>query len=191
MTGRSRSTESSFDVFKAIASVAYLVDRTGATMYPVMKMLYLADKLHLETYGRFIAGDSYAAMEQGPVPSCTYNMMKAVRGEKVRTPGVEVACDYFSYGSDHSISLKRPVDLDELSDSDIRCLENIASLYRVHGSRAVREMSHDDAWTKVWKPNRKFRGSKSYPMPLEEIAAHLDGSEALLRHLADPQPGSR
>src|SRR5690606_29259588 len=112
-----------FDVEKAIAAVGYLVEQTGASMYSIMKMMYLADKIHLERYGRFIAGDHYVAMPQGPVPSCTYNMIKHVRGEQRSRQGDERGLQYFSYSRDHEISLTQRPDYDELSNSDQQCLD--------------------------------------------------------------------
>ena len=49
------------------------------TFHRIVKLLYFADKLHLERYGRFITGDRYIAMEYGPVPSNVYDMLKAAR----------------------------------------------------------------------------------------------------------------
>lgn len=179
--------QTKFDVHKAIAATAYLVERTGASMYPVMKMMYLADKMHLGKYGRFIAGDSYCAMEQGPVPSHTYNMVKLIRGEKIDAPDLETAREYFRYAGDHMIQVIKQPDFDELSDSDIECLDEIVRVHNTLGKWAVRDMSHDPAWDKTWS-SRRFRRSK--PMSIEAIAADLDCSEELLAHLRDPAPGS-
>lgn len=180
-----------FDVEKAIAAVAHLVEKTGASMYPVMKMLYLADKMHLERYGRFISGDSYAAMEQGPVPSRTYNMVKHVRGGELRCAEDAKALQFFDYHLDtHQIIVRERPDPDELSDSDIECLDEICQIYQRAGKWAVRDMSHDDAWRKVWGSFvRRMSQRKSVPMPLEKIVAELDDAESLIAYLRDPHPG--
>jgi len=178
-----------FDVNKAIAAIAFLVRETGATMYSVMKMLYLADKAHLEQYGRFITGDHYVAMEQGPVPSCTYNMVKHVRGEDCRRPGDEVAKKFLSCDTEsHKITIRQMPDMDELSQSDIECLAEIAGIYRRVGHWAVRDMAHDGAWKKTWSSLRR-RLFKSVAMPLSVIAADVDQSGELNAHLRDRHPG--
>ncbi|MFT4197501.1 MAG: Panacea domain-containing protein [Pseudoxanthomonas sp.] len=171
---------------KAIAAMGHVVQQTQASMYSVMKMMYLADKLHLERYGRFIAGDTYAAMKQGPVPSHAYNLVKCVRGESESCPGDVVAREFFAYGADdHSLKLLRDPDLDELSESDIRCLDVVIETYKKMGHWAVRDMSHDDAWKAAWKSARR----KSFPMSVEAIAGQLEGAERLVAHLRDNAPG--
>lgn len=178
-----------FDTNKAIAAIALLVRETGATMYSVMKMLYLADKAHLERHGRFITGDHYAAMKQGPVPSCAYNMIKHVRGEACRRHGDEVASKYLSCDpKTHEIQIKEMPDLDELSQSDRECLIEIADIYSRLGPWAVRDMAHDGAWNRAW---HSFRGRlfKSVAMPLAVIASDIDQTGELKGHLQDRHPG--
>jgi|GEM_PF-373852 len=178
-----------FDVNKAIAATALLVRETGATMYSVMKMLYLADKAHLEQYGRFITGDRYVAMKQGPVPSSTYNMIKHVRGEPCRRAGDEVAARYLSCDpKTHEISIREMPDLDELSDSDRECLMEIAGIYRRVGHWAVRDMAHDGAWKKSWH-SLKGKLFKAVDMPLAVIADGVDQTGELKAHLRDRHPG--
>lgn len=173
-----------FEVQKAVAAVGYLVEHATPEMYTVMKMMYIADKMHLERFGRFISGDSYVAMKQGPVPSATYNMIKHVRGEG----GLEeFACAkaYLGY-KDHCIQLRARPDYDELSASDIECLQEVARAYSTVGKWSVRDMSHDDAWEGAWR-RRFFR--KAIPMGVEEIARQFEEGSKLVDHLADRFPG--
>jgi len=191
MSHESANAQSTFEVNKAVAAIALLVQETGASMYSVMKMLYLADKAHLEQHGRFITGDRYVAMKQGPVPSSAYNMIKHVRGEPVRRDGDETAMRYLACNvQTHEITIKEMPDLDELSQSDIECLTEIAGIYRRVGKWAVRDMAHDDAWEKAWRPNRAFQlFRKSVSMPLEAIAAEVDDTGELLAYLQNQHPG--
>lgn len=176
----------SFDIDKAIEVVAYFVEQGVREMYTIMKMVYVADKLHLERYGRFIAGDSYAAMKEGPVPSNTYNMIKHVRGDSGYGQFAR-ASELLSYEADHIVGVKRAVAFDELSASDLACLEEVVSIYRRVGKWAVRDMSHDTAWTRAWRGKTLF--TKSASMSMELIAQELGASDELIRHLHDPNPG--
>lgn len=191
MSGRAAAAVDTFEVNKAIAAIAFLVQETGATMYSVMKMLYLADKTHLERHGRFITGDRYVAMQQGPVPSRSYNMVKHARGEGARNPEDRIVREFLSCDSGtHVISVLRQPDLDELSESDVECLTEIAGIYNRVGQWAVRDMSHDAAWLQAWKPGRRLRLVRSVDMPLESIASDVDDSGELARFLADRHPGT-
>jgi hypothetical protein len=58
-------------------TLLYIAARVkNPTLHTVFKIMYFADKLHLSNYGRFITGDTYYAMEYGPVPSAAYDMTK-------------------------------------------------------------------------------------------------------------------
>ena len=188
MSGRKVSSGSTFEIDKAIAATGYLVERTSEQLYPIMKMMYLADKLHLERYGRFISGDSYSAMEKGPVPSCTYNMLKHVRGDKGTGDGFARAKEYFVYHPNHLLELRKAPDYDELSKSEIACLQLIVDMYKSVGKWAIRDMSHDDAWSKAWSGISKLL-RRSVPMDIESIALEFEHSDALIQHLRDSSPG--
>jgi uncharacterized phage-associated protein len=71
-----------FDPEKALNLVLYVAGEVPqATFHTISKVIYFADKLHLQRYGRLICGDSYVAMKHGLVPSEIYDMMKDVRGD--------------------------------------------------------------------------------------------------------------
>lgn len=176
-----------FEVDKAVAALAYLVEATSESMYSLLKMMYLADKLHLQRYGRFITGDSYCAMKQGPVPSSTYAIFQHLKGA-VRRPEFEVASRYLNYQPEraHAVSLFARPDYDELSVGELECLETIVETCRQYGKWAVRDMSHDKAWQETWL-KRIFKAS--IPMDISDIARQFENSEALLKHLEDSHPG--
>ncbi|MFZ0914468.1 MAG: Panacea domain-containing protein [Candidatus Korobacteraceae bacterium] len=67
-----------FDIDKAIAATAYIIERDGgrSDMFPLIKKIYLADRSALIKWGKSITGDSFAALEKGPIVSNIYNLMK-------------------------------------------------------------------------------------------------------------------
>lgn len=170
-----------FNAGKAVAAVSYLAAHTGESMYPVLKMLYLADKCHLERYGRFIVGDTYVAMGKGPVPSATYDLMKFVRGDRKFFDGGEIASRAFALDKQtHRFKLLVDPDLSSLSQSDIECLDEVASLCKAHGAAYVRDASHDAAW--------QATGTNGQ-MAIEAIAAQFEDGPALVQHMANRHPG--
>lgn len=178
----------SFEPDKAIAAVGYLLERTEEDIYLLMKMMYLADRLHLSRYGRFIAGDEYAAMKAGPVPSVTYDLMKVVRGESKGVPGAENATRAFEFLGDNRFALRHRPDIGELSESDVECLEEVAGMRLRAGANAVVAASHDRAWA---EKRATLKGEeKSCSMTIEDVAAHQDNADVLLAHLKDTHPGS-
>jgi hypothetical protein len=71
----------SFDRDKALEVILFIAEKLGApTLLIISKILYLADKRHLQDYGRLICGDRYIAMEFGPVP-CEYRGVESLFSE--------------------------------------------------------------------------------------------------------------
>lgn len=182
MTGRTNET---FEIDKAIVVLGYFVEHTRESMYSLMKLMYLADKLHLERFGRFIVGDTYCALQQGPVPSHTYNMMKHLRGEQ-QDEAFAIAEKFFAYRDGHALELLQRVDMEELSLGEISCLEAIYDVYKSLGKWGVRDLSHDTAWANAWDSKRS---KKSVPIAIEKIASQLDNGEIVIRHLSNRHPG--
>lgn len=178
-----------FDQAKTMAALAYLFRETRESMYAVLKMLYLADKLHLARWGRYIGNDDYCAMSQGPVPSFAYDMLKAVRGEEVRRRmDVVAAKRAFRYEGDHQFTVAENVDLEDLSESDLTALGDVVSTYRIYGSKGIRELSHDDAWQAAWSgAARLFR--HSVPLEAAVVAKAGDAPDWVFEHLKDTAPG--
>lgn len=172
-----------YDKNAALAAVLYVASRLNrADFHRVFKLLYFADKYHLEKFGRLIASDRYIAMKEGPVPSATYDIFKALRGdfkfinaELVHefSEGIEV-CDH------HFVRPRAEPDLDNLSDSDIEALDHALAEYGDKSRDELIDLSHDEAW-RAAIPN--------YEMTAESIAATLPNRDTLLEYLNDPHPG--
>lgn len=172
---------------KAVAAVGYLVSETSADLYSVMKMFYLADKVHLQSYGRTIAGDRYVAMEKGPVPERTYNLCKYVSGRRANFDPLPGARAILRLDGNEFHLLTEP-DTSELSRSDLAALDEAAAIYKQGGWRAVFKASHDGAWTAAWD-EAEARGIKVGDMHVASIAATLPNASSLIEYLADPHPG--
>lgn len=172
---------------KTVASIGYLVQQTGADLYSVMKMLYLADKAHLGAFGRTITGDSYTAMEKGPLPERAYNLCKYVRGSRATFSPMPDAHEFLQMDG-HKFRLLAEPDLDELSGSDIEALDQAASMHRDGGWKVLFDASHDDAWRQAWDEARTC-GVGSIGMDLVDIARSV-GDDDLADFVYDPHPGS-
>lgn len=122
-----------FNKEKSLETVLYLINRLEkATLHSIFKLMYFADTLHLARYGRFITGDSYVAMEYGPVPSATYDMSK--------NPPMD-----FSVQGYHLFA-KRDAQLECFSESDLICLNHILAQYGSKSFGELTDASHDEAW---------------------------------------------
>jgi len=172
---------------KTVASIGYLVQQTEADLYSVMKMLYLADKAHLGSFGRTITGDNYTAMEKGPLPERAYNLCKFVRGTRESFGPMPDAKEYLAMQGNAFVLLSDP-DLAELSHSDIEALDHAAAMHRAGGWKALFDASHDDAWKAAWDEARDC-GVGSIGMDIVDIARSA-GDETLADFVRDPHPGA-
>lgn len=172
-----------FKIDKALEAILFIVEKTNSpTFHQVSKIMYFADRAHLENYGRFISGDSYVAMKHGPVPSQTYNLLKSGKGLNTPIPNdvasmIHRALEIFG---DYHVKGRREANLDKLSDSDIECLRQAVEQYGHLDFNTLTELSHDDTWNSS--------GENDF-IELEDFIKTFDDSQSVLDHLSDPHPG--
>jgi len=137
-----------FDRDKALEVILYIAgNMTGATLHSISKILYLADKLHLQAYGRLICGDRYVAMEYGPVPSAIYDMMKvAAKCKTIDVDWDEAIQDAIAVTQGRNIVSKRACNMDLLSESEIECLQQTIAGYGDKSFGELTDITHDKAW---------------------------------------------
>lgn len=118
-----------------------------------LKVLFAADVVHLNRYGRPIVGDDYKALPYGPVPQTTYDIMKR---EPLALSELDLSEVPFEVVRGHYILPKRAPDLDYLSESDIEALEEGWRQYGALGfsGRTIRSHQHP-AWVKAWEAGRQ------------------------------------
>jgi hypothetical protein len=187
VSGQFIGYRTAFNADKAIAAIGYLVNSTGADLYSVMKMVYLADKVHLSRYGRTVSGEEYAAMKNGPVPEFSYALCKFLQGKKGHFEPKPDAKEFLVLNG-NDFELLRAPDMDELSLSDREALDEAVNVYRAGGWRAVRKHSHDRAFDAAWNA-AEARNSGSNPMAVAAIASILPNGPELIEFLSDPHPG--
>jgi len=165
-----------WDRAKAIEAIVYLAGRINSpTKMKIFKILYLADKLHMSRYGRFIIGDNYVAMQHGPVPSKTYAIVKQVENGSYS--------DAFAVPTTRQITPLRPPNLRDLSESDIECFEETLREHGRKTAKQLRDITHGDAWNRVSNRGEIFSegssSSQSVPIPLEFIVDELPNAAAV------------
>ena len=142
-----------FDENKTINAVLYIAKKLRRKdIHKIFKVLYFADREHLSKYGRPISGDVYIAMNDGPVPSKLYDILKSVRGDSYFS-GEEFK-QYLRFVGSDIIKPETEPKLDVLSRTDIEHLDESIELYGHLSWHEVREKSHDYAWNKTPRNDR-------------------------------------
>ncbi|NHZ78027.1 DUF4065 domain-containing protein [Massilia sp. CCM 8695] len=163
-----------FDPLKAIEAIVYIASKSPAPgFHKISKIFYFADKLHLERYGCTLSGDTYIAMDNGPVPSRIYDFMKFAGGRSVPVANAIPAIMNALTVQGHSVIAKRHADGDYLSQSEVECLDEIIATHGGKSFDQLTEESHDPAWRSV---------PENCPIPLTEIIKTLPGAADLLDH---------
>jgi len=123
---------------KSIASLLYIIKTLGGKwdMYSVLKILYFAERSHLFEYGRTITGDAMIAMENGPVPSFSYDEVK------IRT----IDKNFFDTDEENIIVATKEPNIDTLSESEIECLDASIEDNKHLGFGDLKKKSHGSAY---------------------------------------------
>ncbi len=162
------------DVKKTIETIVYISQKTN-DLFHIGKILFFADKFHLENYGRLITGDHYRAMPNGPVPSGAYDIIKYVRGDgKVQINGNPEKA-FKVEGKTKIIPIREP-HLEYLSESDIECLDKAINLYAYMSLKKLRDIVHKEQSYK----NTKLNGNIS----LNSIIQSLSNSDEVFEYLS-------
>ena len=134
-----------------------------------MKILFAAEKYHLNQYGRPITGDRYIAMPFGTVPSWIYD------ATKLKSQGL----GFYKY--ENSLVAERvPVD-NYFSESDKEALEFGYTEYAGKSFIEVKEKNHKEpAWIKAYEI---YNNGGTADIPFEDIIEE-DWLRNELEHLA-------
>jgi uncharacterized phage-associated protein len=143
-----------FDIEKVANAIKFFQDHDvkhlGKTK--LMKMLFFADKYHLQNYGRPIFYDRYFRLPHGPVPSITLNVIDSLNevenydleeyAEKFRR---HIAVNERTVAREIKQMTFTPLsDFDEeyFARSELEMLQKVAEEFRTINARRISELSH-------------------------------------------------
>jgi uncharacterized phage-associated protein len=139
------------------------------TQYSILKALFLADRAHLNRYGRPITFDNYMAMKDGPVASFAYDLLKGdvsfpkEFGVKQAPWKVRPAPDISPKALVFHSPTRGPSE-DVLSETDVEEIANALTIVLSLSFKQLRLLTHEDqAYIDAWEAE----GTKqSYPMSI-------------------------
>ena len=174
--------KANFDQRKALHAILFVVTHLPkpANVYNVLKCLYYADRKHLQEYGRQIYGETFYALEHGPVPSAAYEIIKYANGRAKWDLQFHEAFELLDVDDIH-VSARGAVDTDLLSRSDMACLLDAARKYGKMPFSKLKNLSHQG---KAFE-NADANGE----MKLADLIDELKDGEAVASHLKDRNPG--
>ncbi len=142
--------EFSVEKEKAVEALVYVAKKfPGVGRFHACKILYFAERFHVRAYGRPIFGDRYYAMENGPVPSFAYDVLKDEMAPSDR--GLAEGALIQSNSARHpAYNAGREPHLEYFSASDLECLDKAINhcARRSFGSISD-ETHHHKAWAEA------------------------------------------
>lgn len=167
-----------FQYEAALNALLFTLSKLGgkSDMHKLCKILYFADQRHLSKYGRSITGDTYIAMQYGPVPSNVDDILKAVRGDSFFSGYVSDLKDKLTFENRYILRGLANPDMDELSGSDVECLSFAIEMCRDMNFGQLTELSHGLAWTNT---------ARDRAISVKDILREAGDEEEYVDYIAD------
>lgn len=152
------------DILKLKAATLYILNECEAIdPLHLFKILYFADTKHLVNYGRRIIADPFHALERGPVPTGLYDAIKALKGKHLygKNRDLNIITAALKIDNDpvlgYVIYPLESFDADELSASDIECLNSSIEENSNLTFGELSKKSHQLAWIEASKTKRNSK----------------------------------
>lgn len=131
-----------FDLKKWVQVTNYLAKKEGGNIgkLKLLKLVWLADKLHLRRYGRLILDDTYFAMNLWPVASWIKDICDRKEGF-LWTTAVSYLDEYISTDND-TISSANDVDSARMSETNIEVIDEIYTTFWHLSPNALVQITH-------------------------------------------------
>jgi len=131
---------------KAIEAIVWLANKyPDIDIYHVAKILYFAEKTHLNRYGRPIIGATYIRMDFGQVPSEVRDLITKntwmVEPNYLKRFSESIKINKEPY---EKLTSLRNADINQFSDTDIECLEESLTKYGDLTFAQLKEISHTE-----------------------------------------------
>ena len=167
-----------FNERKGTEALAYMATKwPKITIFYASKVLFFAEKAHLNAYGRPIVADTFIAMPNGPVPSTLYDFIKGNLGNAGDPEGFRDAID----ASDHPrLVAKRNCISSVLSESDIECIDGAIKFCREKNFGHLSELTHrEKSWSEAFA-----NSAMDYELFVDDDNPHRDEILADAREFA-------
>lgn len=153
---------------KIVFSIAYVINYANSikgkrpSQYDIVKSIFLADRRHMNRFGRPITFDNYVALKHGPVPSLTYDLLRENTRAKARLDGRRIPWKKTNVGKYNEYYDSSIEDFERyLSVSDIEALSGAYQTVLTLGFAQIRKLTHEDpSYVDAWEDHSTKRQFK-------------------------------
>lgn len=173
-----------FDVNKALQIISFFAfkeNSNGQIKYiKILKLLFLADKLYLRTYGKTISGDSYVAMKRWPVASNTFNVIKEPERFWELEDAIENTIEVDI--KNKTLTAKKEADYNYLSELELKTLEKIYKNFWNYSRNKLVDICHRyDEWAK----HKNHIWNSSIPMDFLDFFSEVQEKNSIFEMSED------
>jgi uncharacterized phage-associated protein len=131
-----------FEYKKSVQVANYFAKHEGNVInkMKILKLLWLADRLHLRIYGRPIVHDQYFALKNGPVATETRDILEAT--DYARDEHLEYSNKFLKSVSAFDIASIADVDTQVFSKTDLKVLDIIYNEFGGLNQFELVDLSH-------------------------------------------------
>lgn len=136
---------------KSIEVILYILskyEKQGLSLCNLLKMIFAADKYHLNQYASPVTGDTYIKMKYGTVPSEIKNILDKNQSTLDFIADIIIEYPFERLTSKHHLKGTRQYNENLLSESDIEALEFGIKEYDGLTFEEVKNKNHSE---KCWK----------------------------------------
>lgn len=180
-----------FNFKKAVQALNYLACKNGGTLNKMkaIKMIWLADRLHLRKYGRSITCDEYYAVPYGPIPSATRDILEC--NPVVGDFASGYAMDFIKRNKKYTFeSIKEP-DLKVFSETDIDTIQTIIDKFNDRDEFELSDYSHLFPEWKKYESALKEGVSSRFPITQLDFFINLEEQSGLFNDPEDSLEDSK
>ncbi len=164
-----------FNYKKSVQGLNLLANKNGGTINKMkaIKLIWLADRLHLRKFGRTITGDEYYALPNGPVPSATRDVLE--NSNFIEDTATDYASEYISEIDKYNYKAIIEGNYKVFSQSDLDILNTVFSAFGHLDHFALSDLSH---FFPEWKKHESALNKKlSSRFPIEPTDFFLNIDE--------------
>lgn len=131
------------DYKKIIQVLNYIIKKSGDSInyMKALKLLYLADRLHLRRYGRLITGDTLVAMKNGMLGSIAKDIV--IINKNLPYVVYNYAEDKLKRDLDKYLISSNFDDMSNLSETDTECVDEVINKLGNKDEFELAKLTHD------------------------------------------------
>jgi uncharacterized phage-associated protein len=170
---------STFDYKKTVQTLTYFAKLEGGRLNKMkaLKLIWLSDRLNLRKYARTITGDSYFALNRGPVASATRDILED--SAFLEDFATVYSKDFIEIKTKFAFDAIAEPDTELLSQSDIETLNLIYQSYGKLDQFQLSDLSHNFPEWKKYEQALKQRTASRYEINQDDFFENFDDGKGL------------